>query len=121
MFSTTTIFLQTYNYDFITQLLMLNLVLFLIGAWGFFFHSNHFIFLIICHELMLFSLILQLVLIGYLFDDLIPQIFALFLLLLSSAEVVVVFSIIIRYYKLTEVVLIYPVYYINSPQPKKKK
>lgn len=104
--------INIYNFSFSTQLLMLNLMVFLIGCYGFFPHTNNYLYLVICNELMLFSLMLQFLLVGYIFQDLTVQIFVLFLLLLSSAEVVVIFSVIIRYYKVTDVIHLYPIYYI---------
>ena len=107
-------FITAYDFSFSTQLFMLNLMLFLIGCYGFFFHSNHYLYLVICNELMLFSMMLQYLLIGYIYQDLTVQIFVLFLLLLSSCEVVVIFSIIIRYYKVTDTVHLYPIYYLEK-------
>ena len=104
--------INIYDFSVVTQLFMLNLMLFLIGAYGFFFFSNHYIYLILCNELMIFSIMLQFLLIAHVFQDLNIQIFVLFILLLSSAEVVVIFSIIIRYYKVSDITTIYPVYYL---------
>jgi len=72
----------------------------------------------VCNEIMLFSFVLQFLLIGILYDDLTAQIFVLFLLLLSSAEVVLALSVIIRYYKLTSVVYITPTYFVLSQTEK---
>jgi NADH:ubiquinone oxidoreductase subunit K len=61
---------------------------------------------------MLFSIVLQFLLIGFMYDDMIPQVFVLFILLIASAEVVVVLSIVIRLYKISRIVYIQPVYFI---------
>jgi NADH:ubiquinone oxidoreductase subunit K len=93
-------------------LFLCNFIVFFIGLFGFLFKAGHYIYLIICNEIMLFSIILQFLLVGFFFDDLVVQIFVLFLLLLASAEVVIAFSLVIRFYKETDVVYIHPTYYV---------
>jgi len=109
------------HYTHYHNLIFLNFILIILGIFGFFLYSTHYIFFLICNEIILFGLILQLLLLGSFFNDITPQIFVLFILLIASAEVVIAFSVILRYYRLTDAVYVYPVYYVTKKNNKNLK
>jgi NADH:ubiquinone oxidoreductase subunit K len=56
---------------------------------------------------------LNFLLAGSLYGDIIPQLFVLFIILTASAEVVVAFSIILTFYRQTGVIYITPTYFVR--------
>ena len=74
-------------------------LLFCITIFVFVFYSLNYIFLLILNEVLLFLLMIILISCGYLYDDLNSQIFVLFLLVVSSCEIVIGLSLILYYEK----------------------
>lgn len=71
-----------------------------IGALGLFLGRRNLILIIMCVELMLLSIQLNLIVSSYNFNDLIGQIFCLFILMIAAAEVALGLALIILQYRL---------------------
>jgi NADH:ubiquinone oxidoreductase subunit K len=88
-------------------LFVLNSLVCIIALVGLFIHSSEYIYFFICNELFIFSIILNLLLVGSIYDDLIPQVFVFFILATSSAEIVIGLSIIVKLYRIPSLCLSY--------------
>lgn len=73
------------------------LLLFFIVLFVFINYKLHYIYLLILNEVLFFLLMIFLISFGYLYDDLHPQIFLLFILVLSSCEVVIGLALIVSF------------------------
>lgn len=102
-------FIYNYNLVLLKVLFMLSLtcfIVFFITFFCFLLYSYNFIYYLILNELLIFSIIIQLLIFGFLFDDLIPQIFVLFILVVSSCEIVIGFSLILTFFLKTQTIKI---------------
>lgn len=86
--------------------LIVNLLLFLIGMIGIFATRKNIILILICVELMLLSINLNFIVFSVYLDDLIGQIFSLFVLTVAAAESAIGLAILVVYYRLKGVILI---------------
>lgn len=78
----------------------LSLFLFLIGIYGFILNKKNLILMIISIELMLLAVTLIILLNSLNFDDLIGQIFALYIIAIAGAESAIGLAILVAFYRL---------------------
>lgn len=86
--------------------LIVNLLLFLIGMIGIFATRKNIILILICVELMLLSINLNFIVFSVYLDDLVGQVFSLFVLTVAAAESAIGLAILVVYYRLKGVILI---------------
>lgn len=79
---------------------IITLCLFLFGFLGTFLIKRNLIMIIICIELLLVSIQLNLIVSSFNFDDILGQIFVLFILAVAAAEVAIGLAFLIIYYRL---------------------
>jgi len=80
-------------------ILLVPLMLFLIGLVGLFVNRKNILLVIICVELILLSINFTFLLISYYLDDLLGQIFVIFVLTIASAETSIGLAILVVYYR----------------------
>jgi NADH-quinone oxidoreductase subunit K len=85
--------------DMTQQFLTLSLVLFLIGILGIIVNRKNLIILLMSIELMLLSLNLSFIVSTVLLDDLLGQVFSLYILVVAAAESAIGLSILVAYYR----------------------
>ncbi len=96
-----------YKYKSIENLLCMDLVkyltfsflLFLLGIWGIFFNRKNIIIMLMSIELMLLAVNLNFLVFSVYLDDLIGQLFALFVLTVAAAESAIGLALLVVYYR----------------------
>ena len=91
--------------------LVLSIVLFLIGLFGLVLVRKNLIIVLMCVELLLLSVNINFIVFSVFLDDVLGQVFALFVLTVAAAESAIGLAILVVYYRLRGVVLME---YINS-------
>lgn len=86
--------------------LVVGVVLFCIGVLGVFVTRKNIILILMCVELMLLGVNLNLIVFSVYLDDLVGQIFALFVLTVAAAESAIGLAILVVYYRLRGSILI---------------
>lgn len=86
-----------YDLYILQSLISFFLIIFLLVLFVLLVCVQNYIMFLILNEILVFCLMLLFLCFGFLFDDLLAQVFVLFLLILSSCEVVIAFSIIIGF------------------------
>jgi len=81
--------------------LTLGAIIFTIGIIGIFLNRKNIIVILMCIELILLAVNINLVSFSVFFNDLIGQIFALFILTVAAAEAAIGLAIIVVYYRNT--------------------
>ena len=79
--------------------LTLGAIIFTIGIVGIFLNRKNIIVILMCIELILLAVNINLVSFSVFFNDLIGQIFALFILTVAAAEAAIGLAIIVAYYR----------------------
>ncbi|CAO5679694.1 MAG: NADH-quinone oxidoreductase subunit K [Holosporales bacterium] len=82
-------------YHYIT----LSTIIFMIGFCGTFINRRHLIVMLLCIELMLLSVNINMVAFSYYLKDLQGQVFSIFILTLAAAEAAIGLAILVLYYK----------------------
>jgi NADH-quinone oxidoreductase subunit K len=83
----------------LNYMFLLPLLLFFVGFGGLLFNRRSVIAIIVCIELLLLAVNLQLTLSSFIFDDMLGYTFSLFVLSTAAAESAVGLSILVGYYK----------------------
>jgi len=91
--------------------LILVLLLFLIGIIGIFVTRKNIILVFMCIELILLSVNLNFIIFSIYLDDVIGQIFAIFVLTVAAAESAIGLAILVVFYRIRGIILIN---YINK-------
>lgn len=91
--------------------LILSVILFLLGLWGIYVSRKNIIIILMSIELILLAINLNFIIFSIYLDDIIGQIFALFILTVAAAEAAIGLAILIVYYRLKGVI---SVNFINS-------
>lgn len=91
--------------------LIIVLVLFLIGIIGIFVTRKNIILVFMCIELILLSVNLNFIIFSIYLDDVIGQIFAIFVLTVAAAESAIGLAILVVFYRIRGIILIN---YINK-------
>ena len=81
--------------------LTLGAIIFTIGIVGIFLNRKNIIVILMCIELILLAVNINLVSFSVFFNDLVGQIFALFILTVAAAEAAIGLAIIVAYYRNT--------------------
>jgi NADH-ubiquinone oxidoreductase chain 4L len=76
------------------------LLLFVIGIIGFVLNTKNIILLIISIEVMLLGISLYILLTSYTYDDIIGQLYGLYIIIIAGVESAIGLSLIIAFYKL---------------------
>lgn len=84
----------------------LNLLLFIIGVWGIFFTRKNFIIILMSIEIMLLAINLNFIFFSIYLDDIMGQIFSLYILTVAAAESAIGLAILVVYYRLRGVISI---------------
>ena len=74
-------------------------LLFLLGIWGIFFNRKNIIIMLMSIELMLLAVNLNFLVFSVYLDDLIGQLFALFVLTVAAAESAIGLALLVVYYR----------------------
>jgi len=78
----------------------LPILLFLIGLLGFIINARNVILLIISIEIILLAVTIQIVIASFNFDDIIGQIYGLYLIAIAGAESAIGLGILVAFYRL---------------------
>lgn len=95
----------------IIKILLISISLFLIGVIGIFLIKKNIIIVLMSIELMLLSINMNFIIFSIYLDDIIGQIFALFVLTVAAAESAIGLAILVVYYRIKGLVSIN---FINS-------
>ena len=90
----------------LNYLLILSFLLFIIGIVGLALNRKNFLIVIISIELTLLSINFNFIIFSIYLDDLIGQIFVLFILTIAAIESAIGLAILIIYYKLNNLILL---------------
>lgn len=86
------------------KFLMINVILFLLGMLGIFITRKNIILILMCVEMMLLSINMNFIIGSVFLDDLVGQVFALFVLTVAAAESAIGLAILVVYYRLHGVI-----------------
>ena len=78
----------------------LTLVLFLIGILGFVFNRKNIILMLISIEIMLLSITLLILINSWIFEDILGQVFAVYIIVIAAAESAIGLGILVAFYRL---------------------
>ena len=98
-------------FSIIFFLLSVFIGLFLIGVGGIFLFKKNIIIVLMSLELMLLSIILNFILFSFYLDDIVGQIFALFIITIAAAESAIGLAILVIYFRIKGLISIN---YINT-------
>ena len=84
--------------DLVTYIVV-STFLFLLGMWGIFLNRKNIIIMLLCIELMLLSINMNFVIFSVYLDDIVGQIFALFVLTVAAAESAIGLALLVVYYR----------------------
>jgi NADH-quinone oxidoreductase subunit K len=93
------------------QYLIFAILLFLLGIWGIFLNRKNIIIILMSIELILLAVNFNFILFSVYLDDIIGQIFALFILTVAAAESAIGLAILVVYYRVRGTIA---VEFINS-------
>ncbi|MBP9753218.1 MAG: NADH-quinone oxidoreductase subunit NuoK [Proteobacteria bacterium] len=83
----------------ISHFVTLSTIIFMIGLCGTFINRRHLIVMLLCIELMLLGVNINMVAFSYFLKDLQGQVFTLFILTLAAAEAAIGLAILVLYYR----------------------
>lgn len=98
----------------IFKFLLISVLLFIIGLLGIFLLKKNLIIILMSIELMLLAINFNFIIFSVYLDDVIGQIFALFILTVAAAESSIGLAILVIYYRLKGVISINLVNYIKG-------
>lgn len=84
----------------LVKYLSVALILFLLGIWGMFLNRKNIIIMLMSIELMLLAVNFNFIIFSVYLDDLLGQLFALFVLTVAAAESAIGLAILVIYYRL---------------------
>jgi NADH:ubiquinone oxidoreductase subunit K len=96
--------------NFLT-IIFISLSIFFIGLFGIFMNRKNILLIIVCVELILLGINFNFLISSYYLDDLLGQIFALFVLTVAAAESSIGLAILVVYYRIRGTISIE---YVNS-------
>ena len=85
--------------NFIT-LITIPIILFLIGSFGIFLNRKNLLLIIICVELNLLAINIFFIISSFYLDDILGQIFAIYILVIAAAETSIGLAILVVYYRI---------------------
>jgi len=80
--------------------LYVSIILFLLGIWGIFLNRKNIIIMLMSIELMLLAVNLNFLIFSVFLDDMMGQLFALFILTVAAAESAIGLAILVVYYRI---------------------
>jgi NADH-ubiquinone oxidoreductase chain 4L len=80
--------------------MILSLIIFFIGAYGFILNRKNIIIILLCIEIILLSVTLLILLSSYIFDDIIGQTFGIFIIAVAGAESSLGLGLLVAYYRI---------------------
>ena len=83
----------------LVKYLAVSTILFLLGIWGIFLNRKNIIIMLMSIELMLLAVNLNFLLFSVYLDDLVGQLFALFVLTVAAAESAIGLALLVIYYR----------------------
>ena len=78
----------------------LGLLLYLIGLLGFVLNRKNIILMLISIEIMLLSITFLIIINSYMFEDVIGQVFAIYIIVIAAAESAIGLGILVAFYRL---------------------
>jgi NADH-quinone oxidoreductase subunit K len=90
----------------LTDFLFISFVLFLFGIWGIILNRKNIIIMLMSIELMLLAVNLNFIVLSVYMDDLVGQVFSLYILTIAAAESAVGLAIVVIYYRVRGSILI---------------
>jgi len=78
----------------------LSLILFLIGILGFVLNRKNIILMLISIEIMLLSITFLILINSFIFDDILGQVFAIYIISIAGAESAIGLAILVAFYRL---------------------
>ena len=90
------------------------ITLYLLGIWGIVLNRKNIIILLMSIELMLLSINLNFVTFSVFLDDLVGQVFALFVLTVAAAEAAIGLAILVAYYRVRNTIAVEDVSMLRS-------
>lgn len=90
----------------LTHYLILSLSLFCIGLGGIVSNRTNLLIILICIEVVLFSIDLNFVIFSVYLDDIVGMVFALFILTVASSESAIGLAIVVVYYRLQNTIVL---------------
>ena len=90
------------------------ITLYLLGLWGIVLNRKNIIILLMSIELMLLSINLNFVTFSVFLDDLVGQVFALFVLTVAAAESAIGLAILVAYYRVRNTIAVEDVSMLRS-------
>jgi|TARA_B100000780_G_scaffold277960_1_gene250022 NADH-quinone oxidoreductase subunit K len=90
------------------------ITLYLLGIWGIVLNRKNIIILLMSIELMLLSINLNFVTFSVFLDDLVGQVFALFVLTVAAAESAIGLAILVAYYRVRNTIAVEDVSMLRS-------
>lgn len=84
----------------LVKYLAVSMILFLLGIWGIFLNRKNILVMLMSIELMLLAVNLNFLLFSVYLDDLIGQLFALFVLTVAAAESAIGLALLVVYYRI---------------------
>jgi len=103
-----------FQYVDIVNLLSIPLTLFFLGLWGIVVLRKNLIFILISIELLLLGVNLSLILVSLFLDDLLGEVFSLFVLTIAGAESAIGLAILVSFYRLQNLISIDLVSFLKS-------
>jgi len=94
--------------------LSISVFLFLIGTWGICFTEENLILILISIELLLLSINLNFIIFSVYLDDMLGQMFALFILTVAAAESAIGLAILVVYYRLRGIISLDAINFIKG-------
>ena len=83
----------------LVKYIFVSMILFLLGIWGIFLNRKNIIIMLMSIELMLLAVNLNFLLFSVYLDDMIGQLFALFVLTVAAAESAIGLALLVIYYR----------------------
>jgi len=81
------------------QYLIFTTFLFLIGVWGLVLNNNNVLLMLMSIELMLLAISFNFIIFSIYLDDIVGQIFTLYILVIAASEAAIGLAILISYYR----------------------
>ena len=85
---------------YVKSVMNLSLILFLIGILGFVLNRKNIILMLISIEIMLLAITLLILINSFTFDDILGQVFAIYIICIAGAESAVGLAILVAFYRL---------------------
>jgi NADH-ubiquinone oxidoreductase chain 4L len=89
-----------FNFNPTTNIMGFSFIIFVIGIAGFLLNSKNLILMLISIEIMLLGLTLVILISAISLDDILGEIFSIYLIIIAGAESAIGLSILVSYYKL---------------------